>query len=137
MCSESSPNLGADSWHGFVYGYARHPAAYDASYASDDSSVSGCLYSCREYGCLQPPPFHLYGYVPGAERMHGAIDPRSAPAYAFLPQDSVVRWLPGCGSSIIFGSLELFSIVVVVELETCVATALKPLLGDISTAVNF
>jgi hypothetical protein len=33
--------------------------------------------------------------------------------------------------------LELFGIVVVVELETCVATALKPLLCDISTTVDF
>jgi hypothetical protein len=34
----------------------------------------------------------------------GAINTRSAPALVILPQDSVVRWLPGCDSSIIFGS---------------------------------
>jgi hypothetical protein len=33
--------------------------------------------------------------------------------------------------------LKLFGVIVVVELETCVATALKPLLCDISTAVDF
>jgi hypothetical protein len=112
VCSESSPDLGADSAHGLLQlGYARYATAYDASYASDDSTISGCLYSCCEYGCLQPPPFHLYGHVPGAECLHGAIDPRSAPAYVFLPQDPVVRWFPGCGSSVIFGSLELFGLV--------------------------